>query len=143
MTLSKEAFFPENGQPMICYYIKWLRLPCCCSWYKPLRGVDVLSGRHSSSLQPQEAAPHLLHPTVVSSEGFILSWEDVFHFHPSRQICFLLRRALLFFLWCLLLGRGQVCILALRALLPVLSSYTSGCGDSTRHLNGEVTFIIF
>ena len=23
MTCSKEAFFPEDGQPMICYYLRW------------------------------------------------------------------------------------------------------------------------
>ena len=27
MTLSKEAFFLENGQPMICYYLRWFQLP--------------------------------------------------------------------------------------------------------------------
>ena len=69
---------------MICYYLGLLRLPCCRSGYEPLRGVDVLFGGRSSSFQSQEAASHLVHPAEVSSEGFIPSWKDVFHLHPSR-----------------------------------------------------------
>ena len=56
--LSKEALFPEDGQPMICYYLRWFQLSCCSLGYKPCRGVDVLFRGCSSSLQPQEATSH-------------------------------------------------------------------------------------
>ena len=34
MTLSKEAFFLEDRQPMICYDLRWFWLPCCRSGVK-------------------------------------------------------------------------------------------------------------
>ena len=126
---------------MICYYLRWFRLPCCSLGYELLRGVDVLFRGHSSSFQPQEAASHPVHPIVVSSEGFIPFWKDVFHFHPFRQSCFLLRLALPFLSCCLLLGRWRVWTLVLQALLPVLGWFTSWCRDSLRLLDGEVAFI--
>ena len=95
MTLSKEAFFLEDGQPMICYHLRWFWLPCCSSEYEVLRGVNVLFRGCSSSLQPQEAASHPVHPIVVCSEGFIPLWKEVLHLCPCRQSHFPLERALL------------------------------------------------
>ena len=104
-TLGKEAFFPEDGQPMIGYHLRWFQLQCCHSRHKALRGVDVHHRGCGSILQPKETAPHMLDPIVVCSEGLIPFGKDVFLFHPSRQSCFPLRCALLFLSHCPLLGR--------------------------------------
>ena len=105
VTLCEVAVLPEDGQPMVCYYLRWFQLQCCSSRYEVLRGVDVLLRGCGSSLQPQETAPHPLDPIVVYGEGLIPFCKEVLLLHPCRQSRFPLRCALLLLSCCSLPGR--------------------------------------
>ena len=49
--LHKEAFPPENRQPMFGYYLRKVWLGCCHSGYEAAGVVDVPSGGQGASLQ--------------------------------------------------------------------------------------------
>ena len=105
VTLHKKALFPEDGQPMVRYYLRWLQLQRCSSRHEVLQGIDVFLRGHGSNLQTQEAAPHLMDPIMVHSEGLIPFWKEVLLLHPSRQSRFPSGHALLLSSCCRLLGR--------------------------------------
>ena len=141
VTLCKEAMLPEDGQPMVHYYLRWFWLQCCSSGYEALRGVDVPLRGRGSSLQPQETAPHPLDPIVVHSEGLIPFWKEVLLLHPCRQSHFPSRRALLLLSCCPLPGRRWVWTLILQVLLPALDPFTSWCRGALRLLDGDLIFL--
>ena len=141
MTLRQAAVLPEDGQLMVCYYLRWFWLQRCSSRYEVLQGVDVLLRGCGSSLQPQETAPHLLDPIAVYSEGLIPFWKEVFLLHPCRQSCFLSRCAFLLLSCCLLPGRRWVWILILQVSLPALDPFTSWCRGALRILDGAIIFL--